>query len=66
MPSSLQGTFISNPLWIAVFVGSGLCSGFLASRHGRSFWPWFLTGLLFGPLALLYTVVVFVFMQGRE
>ena len=47
------GTFVTNPLWIALYILCGLSSALIARRNHSKVWPWLLAGVVFGPLALL-------------
>lgn len=40
-------------IWLMVGAAFGCVSGFMAIRKNRTGAGWFLTGLLFGPLALV-------------
>ena len=55
-----SGTFFTNPWWLLVLVTCAVCSGALGQYCQRRFWPWFLAGLVFGPLTLIYEMV-FIF-----
>lgn len=50
-------TLVSNPLWIGLYLLSGVCAALVAKARGRKLWPWFRLGLLFGPLALLFVLL---------
>ncbi len=56
--SVFSGTYATNLALPVILVVCALLSGFIASRSGRRFLPWFLGGLFFGPLTLLYVLIV--------
>jgi hypothetical protein len=66
MTGAFSGTFVSNPLWIAILIACAGGSGAIASHTGRKFRQWFFGGLLFGPLTLIVIILLVVFKGNGE
>ncbi|HEX3747559.1 MAG TPA: hypothetical protein VHW09_26675 [Bryobacteraceae bacterium] len=61
-----SANWLSIPLWLPIDVAFAIVCGIIASYNGRKFWPWVGWGVLFGPLTLVYLVVVVVRRGGER
>lgn len=56
-----SGTFLTNPVWLALWFLLAICTGGIAQYRRRKFWSGFFLGVLFGPLSL-----IFVLLEGKR
>ncbi len=61
-----SGTYFSNPVIGLFLLACALACGYIASRSGRRFLPWFLGGLFFGPLTVLFVLIFVVPKRWRN